>query len=262
MRAEDLLAVRGAYEAFGRGDVDALLALLHPDIEWRTTHAVPFQGTYRGTDEFLRGMSEWTEPFDDLTTTVEEMLDVGEHVLVRHRMRGRGRDSGAEVNLVLWQLVSVRDGQLVRMHDYVTREEAFEAARQPHPNPGNAEKLRAFWEAWTPGGEMDMSLLDPDVIYEDSNLPDHIGDEYRGHEGIARATERWLEPYESMTIELERIVGSGDRLVSIHRGRSKARCTGIEEEGPLAYLWTFRDGRVIHFRSYRDPEEALAQLQG
>jgi SnoaL-like domain len=94
----------------------------------------------------------------------------------------------------------------------------------------NAEKLRAFWEAWTPGGEMDMSILDPDVIYEDSNLPDHIGEEYRGHEGIARATERWLEPYESLTIELERIVGSGDRFVSIHRGRSKARYTGIEEE--------------------------------
>jgi ketosteroid isomerase-like protein len=128
----------------------------------------------------------------------------------------------------------------------------------------NAEKLRAFWEAWTPGGEMDMSILDPDVIYEDSNLPDHIGEAYRGHEGIARATGRWLESYESLTIELERIVGSGDRLVSIHRGRSKARYTGIEEEGPLAYLWTFRDGKVIHFRSYRKPAEALeaAGLRG
>jgi hypothetical protein len=46
----------------------------------------------------------------------------------------------------------------------------------------NVESLRAFWEAWTPGGEMDMSLLDPKVIYEDSNLPDHIGEAYRGHE--------------------------------------------------------------------------------
>ena len=30
-----------------------------------------------------------------------------------------------------------------------------------------------------------MSILDPDVIDEDSNLPDHIGEAYRGHEGIA-----------------------------------------------------------------------------
>ena len=125
MEPDDVAIVRRAYEAFGRGDMDALMALLHPDIEWRTTDAVPFEGTYRGIDEFLRGMSEWTEPFDDLTTAVEEMTDVGEQVLVRHRMRGRGRDSGAEVDLVLWQLVSVRDGQLVRMHDYNTREEAL-----------------------------------------------------------------------------------------------------------------------------------------
>jgi hypothetical protein len=24
----------------------------------------------------------------------------------------------------------------------------------------------------------------------------------------------------------------------------------------VAYVWTFRDGKVIHFRSYRDPDEA------
>jgi ketosteroid isomerase-like protein len=129
---------------------------------------------------------------------------------------------------------------------------------QQHPQ--NVENLRAFWEAWTPGGEMDMSLLDPNVTYEDSNLPDHIGEAYRGHKGVARATERWLEPYEQVTIELERIVGEGDRLVSIHQARSKARYTGIEEEGQLAYVWTFREGKVIHFRSYRDPNEALKDL--
>ena len=121
----------------------------------------------------------------------------------------------------------------------------------------NVESIRALWEGWTPGQEMDMSILDPDVVFEDANLPDHIGEPYRGHEGVARATERWLEPYESVTLELERIVGSGDRLVSIHHARSKARYTGIEDEGPLAYVWTFRDGKVIHFRSYRDPSDAL-----
>jgi ketosteroid isomerase-like protein len=121
----------------------------------------------------------------------------------------------------------------------------------------NVENLRAFWEAWTPGEDMDMSILDPEVTFQDANLPDHIGETYRGHEGVARATERWLEPYESVKIELERIVGRGDHLVSIHHARSKARYTGIEDEGPVAYTWTFRDGKVIHFRSYRDPAAAL-----
>jgi ketosteroid isomerase-like protein len=60
-----------------------------------------------------------------------------------------------------------------------------------------------------------------------------------------------------MTIELEEILGSGDRLVSIHRVSGKAGHTGIEFSGPVAYQWTFRNGKVIHFQSFRDPSEAL-----
>jgi ketosteroid isomerase-like protein len=131
----------------------------------------------------------------------------------------------------------------------------------------NVENLRAFletwsreaWtlEAWQHGDVIDMSFFDPDVIYEDTTLPDHIGEAYRGHAGVVRAAKRWVEPSEWLLVELEQIVGEGDRLVSIHRVRSKARYTGLDLGGPVAYLWTFRDGKVIHFRSYRDPREAL-----
>ena len=126
----------------------------------------------------------------------------------------------------------------------------------------NVENLRADLEAWDleawKRGEADVSLLDPEVTYEDTILPDHVGETYRGHEGVIRATERWIEPYEDLAIELERIVGTGDRLVSIHRFRARARHTGIEfVDLPVAYLWEFRDGKVIHFRSYRSAEETL-----
>ncbi len=83
-----------------------------------------------------------------------------------------------------------------------------------------------------------MSLLDPDVAYEDT-------------------AERWIEGSEWLLVELERIVGVGDRLVSIHRARSKARHTGIEFETPVAYLWTFRDGMVIHVKSFLEPDQAI-----
>jgi len=125
----------------------------------------------------------------------------------------------------------------------------------------NVENLRAFWEAYNPEawrrGEGDMSLLDRAVVYEDANLPDHIGESYRGHEGVARAGTRWMEPYEEFTIELEKIVGEGEHIVSIHRVKVRARHTGIEFDEPVAYLWTFRAGKVIHFRSFRDPADAL-----
>jgi ketosteroid isomerase-like protein len=125
---EDLDTVRRAYDAFARGDLAVLQEMLAPDIEWRTTPDVPFLGNYRGIDEFLGAMNEWTEPFDELTTTVEEIIDTGERAVVRHRMRGRGTDSGAETDLVLWQVVSVRDGKLATMYDFNNPEEALAAA--------------------------------------------------------------------------------------------------------------------------------------
>jgi ketosteroid isomerase-like protein len=131
----------------------------------------------------------------------------------------------------------------------------------------NVERLRAFlepwgrepWtpEAWERGRVIDMSYLDPEVVYEDENLPDHIGEPYRGHEGIIRAAKRWVEPDEWLLVELEEIIGEGDRLVSIHRMRNKHRHTGIEFDVPLAYSWTFRDAKITHFQSFRDPKDAL-----
>ncbi|HEY7150141.1 MAG TPA: nuclear transport factor 2 family protein, partial [Solirubrobacterales bacterium] len=132
---------------------------------------------------------------------------------------------------------------------------------------GNERRLRAFLETWfreplTPaawhrGAGVDLSFFDPDVIYEDTVLPDHADEAYRGPEGVMRPAERWLDPWEWLVVDLERIEGVRDRLVSIHRARSKARQTGIEFESALAYVWTFRDGKVVHFKSFMDPAQAL-----
>jgi ketosteroid isomerase-like protein len=60
-----------------------------------------------------------------------------------------------------------------------------------------------------------------------------------------------------VVVEFEQIIDAGDRLVSIHKARTKARHTGIEIETPLVYLWTLRDGKVVHFRAFVDVEQAL-----
>jgi uncharacterized protein len=132
----------------------------------------------------------------------------------------------------------------------------------------NVENLRALWEWWgKPGtleaaarGEGDWSLFDPEVTYEDDSLPDHAGETYRGHEGLARATGQMIEPFEETTIELERIVGTGDRLVSIHRIRARSRYTGIDFDIPYAYSWEFWDGKVVRHRGFANPRKAVEAM--
>lgn len=131
----------------------------------------------------------------------------------------------------------------------------------------DVENLCAFLESWDPRADLDSwkrgeprgeALFHPEVAYEDTILPDHAGEIYRGYDGVARAIERWLEPFESMTVELERIIGTSDRLVSIHRIHAVAQHTGMRFDESIAYDWTFRDGRVVHLKTYWDPAEALA----
>lgn len=126
----------------------------------------------------------------------------------------------------------------------------------------NAERLRDWCTRWGMGEQPDFSLLDPDVVFEDDILPDHAGETYRGLEAFVRATRTWLQPYERFNIELERMAGSGNRLVTVHHFRGTGRHTGIESELHYAYLWTFRDGKVVHVRTYRDPEEAELHALG
>ena len=135
----------------------------------------------------------------------------------------------------------------------------------------NVEKVRAYLATWD--GEMlrpDQRSLDrivsmaftghlfaPDAVYEDAVLPDHVGEPYRGLDGILRAARSWLEPFEWLIVELKEIIDADDCVVSLHRARMKMLHTEIEFESPLAYVFTFQDGKVIHQRAFVDHAEAL-----
>jgi ketosteroid isomerase-like protein len=135
----------------------------------------------------------------------------------------------------------------------------------------NVEKIRAYLATWDGeilrpesrpferinSMEVTVALYAPDYVYEDAILPDHVGESYRGLDGSLRAAEAWIAPVEWLVVDLDRIIDAGERVVSLHRARAKMRHTGIEFEHPLAYVFTFRDGRVVHERAFVDHAEAL-----
>jgi hypothetical protein len=50
---------------------------------------------------------------DEIRVAPEAYFDLGEHTLVFHLMRGRGRQSGAEVTMPMASVVRWRDGLIV-----------------------------------------------------------------------------------------------------------------------------------------------------
>jgi ketosteroid isomerase-like protein len=125
----------------------------------------------------------------------------------------------------------------------------------------NVDRVRVFLEAWNldnlAKGDFDASLVDPDCVYEDEILPDHAGEVYRGYEGMAHAGRVWLEPFETYSLELEGVAKAGEFVLSLHRFRATFRRTGIEFDIPLAWLYTFRDGKITRWRAFPSEAEAL-----
>jgi ketosteroid isomerase-like protein len=123
----------------------------------------------------------------------------------------------------------------------------------------NVEVIREWWSAWNgdPADLGDTSWVDVEVVYVDDILPDHVGETYHGLEGIRKAWTLALEPWENPEYELEWVRDAGDEVVSCHRGRGRGKESGIDVEFRFAYVWRFREGKLVHLKSYGDVREAL-----
>ncbi len=127
--SDNVALVSRSFEAMRVWDVDTLLRLYDPDVEF-----LPLTGTrvesggYRGHRGVRAYMSEARELWDVLEPVGEVFTDVGDHVLVTGRCRVRGRSSGAESNPACAWVVGVRDGLIVSHRTCETYEEALRVA--------------------------------------------------------------------------------------------------------------------------------------
>jgi uncharacterized protein len=122
---------RQGFEAFNRGDMEAVLDFLHPDVEVHSVAEVGQEGTYRGRDGFLHWNGMWMDAWDTFQVELKEVEEVDSHnVLVHVEQTGRGRGSGLEVTQTVTYLFTIDDGgKATRVHIYTDREEALAAAR-------------------------------------------------------------------------------------------------------------------------------------
>ena len=128
MSQENVEIVRRALEAYEREGLDGLMCYLDPQIEWTTTGAFLEAATYHGHEGVRRYLGAMIDEFDDLRNTPEEFIDAGEQVVLTTRASGRGKLSGAPVELMMAWVSLVKDGRIIRIRNYREKAEALEAA--------------------------------------------------------------------------------------------------------------------------------------
>ncbi len=85
---------------------------------------------YKGADGLAQYLQEWLEPFSEYYLESLDYIPVRDCVLVPSRQWGVGSGSGVRIDIELTTLYELRDGKIVRIHQYDTLEEARKDAEQ------------------------------------------------------------------------------------------------------------------------------------
>jgi ketosteroid isomerase-like protein len=120
--SEQTELVDAAYEAFGRGDIPAILARLDPAIHWRVPDSVPHGGEFDGTEgvgKFFAGIGALWE---DLGVETDPPIASDGRVAVTGRARGHLR-GGRAAGYGFVHVWTVRDGRATAFDEYVDPDE-------------------------------------------------------------------------------------------------------------------------------------------
>jgi uncharacterized protein len=129
MSRENVELVQRLSGAFNSRDLDALLEVIDPAVEWIPIMAALEGRVYRGHDGIRRWIEDLSADWELFETHQEEFREIGDRVLVFGRWRARARGSGVELQTqpATW-LIDLEDGRIVRLQTFTDRTEALEAA--------------------------------------------------------------------------------------------------------------------------------------
>jgi ketosteroid isomerase-like protein len=124
--------------------------------------------------------------------------------------------------------------------------------------PENLEIVREMYER-RERGDMDVAeFVHPEIEFAriGSDLPGVAG-EWRGLDGMRRATVEYLNVWEDYRFEVERMIDLGDRVLVLERQTARGRRSGANISQDVGTLLTLRDGVIVRWEYYWERADAL-----
>jgi ketosteroid isomerase-like protein len=102
-----------------------------------------------------------------------------------------------------------------------------------------------------------VEFYDPDIEFQPlTGMEVELGG-YLGHTGVRRYLEEAAEVWDVMLPHADDLRAVGDHVVILGGCAVRGRGSGAVSDNPMAWVLTFRDGKVTRHRAYRTSEEAL-----
>jgi ketosteroid isomerase-like protein len=128
MSQENAEIVRGAFEAWNSGDLEAFLSRWSEGAEFYPLRAQLEGHPYHGHEGLRRFVAEIAEEWSDVRFEIHELRGTGERVIALGRFRARGRTSGLDLNVPLGAIGTVRNDRIVYARMFSDPADALEAA--------------------------------------------------------------------------------------------------------------------------------------
>lgn len=113
--------VQETYAAFGRGDIDAVMAAMQPDIDWHEAEHSPWHthGGHHGPTEVLTNVfARIPQDFDSFEVHATAFHDAGKTVIVEGRYRATAATLTDTLDAQVCHVWTIRDGKLAGFQQY------------------------------------------------------------------------------------------------------------------------------------------------
>ena len=118
--------IRPIYEEWGRGNWEPRFEVYDPDMEWGWSDEFPtFDGVIRDLRDPNPRLHAWLSGWEHWRAEADEYLEMGDYVVVLATYRGRGKGSGIEIVQEGAHVFKLRDGKVVRLEIFASRERAL-----------------------------------------------------------------------------------------------------------------------------------------
>ena len=132
---KNIQTVKDFFAAIGRGDKEALLALVAEDIEWIIPgQDWPLAGTRHG-HAGLADLLETASQSMETSTEPREFVAQGDRVLVIGFARGKIKATNKTFEDHWIFAITVRDGRLTSIREYIDTQALSQAAQMDAPGP-------------------------------------------------------------------------------------------------------------------------------
>ena len=120
---DNVTLMKNLYDAFGRGDIPAVVGAMSSDIRWHQAEGNPYLpsgGPWVGPDAVLNNLfmklgSEW----DGFTVRPRSFYGAGDTVIVEGRYSGTYRPTSKGIDAQFCHVWDLKDGKITRFQQYV-----------------------------------------------------------------------------------------------------------------------------------------------